>query len=91
MPNAAPATSAQTEPQATGPAEPSEAFKACVRDLPISSVRGGSSPRILIGATSYREGDVIHPQLGITFESYDDSTRLLLFKDRSGATVSRKY
>jgi hypothetical protein len=28
--------------------------------------------------------------MGITFEGYSDATRMLVFKDKSGATVERR-
>ena len=36
------------------------------------------------------QGDLVNPQMGITFEGYTDATRILVFKDKSGATVERR-
>lgn len=63
------------------------AFKGWVANLKIKSVRGGETPRVFIGGTTYEIGDLVNPQLGITFEGYDIETRRLTFKDKSGAKV----
>ncbi len=44
----------------------------------------------LIGGTSYQTGDLVNPQLGISFEGYNAETRLLIFKDKTGASVTRR-
>ena len=66
------------------------AFRAWVENLRISGLRGGASPRIFVGGTAYQQGDLINPQLGITFEGYDDDTRLITFRDKTGAKVERR-
>jgi len=87
-----PAT-AQAETSPPVPAAPpppptaSLAFKAWVQDLKISGVRAGANPRVFIGRTAYAPGDMVNPNLGISFVSYNLETRMLLFKDKSGATV----
>jgi hypothetical protein len=73
-----------------GPVAPSATFKAWVQNLKISGVRGGANPRVFIERTSYAPGDLVNPQLGITFEGYDAETRMLRFKDKSGAVVERR-
>jgi hypothetical protein len=95
-------TSAPQEPVATltaGPAAPalpppppapSVAFRSWVENLHVSGVRAGASPRVFIGGTAYAAGDLVNPQLGIIFEGYDSEKRLLIFRDKSGATVERR-
>lgn len=73
-----------------GPPEPSLAFREWVANLRIGSVRTGAKPRILLERTSYDIGDTVNQQLGITFDGYNAETRMLIFKDRSGATVERR-
>lgn len=46
--------------------------------------------RVFIGGTSFQKGDLVNPQLGITFEGYNPETRLLTFKDKTGAKVDRR-
>ena len=38
-----------------------------------------------------REGETVDSGLGIVFDGVDAERKLLIFKDKSGATVSRKY
>lgn len=74
----------------SGPPPASAAFKAWVQGLKISGVRGGANPRVFIERTAYGPGDLVNPQLGILFDSYNAETRTLIFKDKSGAVVERK-
>lgn len=73
------------------PPPPSLAFKAWVANLKIRGVRGGEAQRVFIDKTSYVPGDVVNPQLGITFVGYDEETRLLKFQDKTGATFERRH
>ena len=85
------AVTAPPAPVAPPPPPPASLqFKAGVEALKISGVRGGSSPRIFIGGTSYQVGDLVNPQLGITFEGYNSHTRSIIFKDKTGAIVERR-
>ncbi len=72
------------------PPPPSVAFKAWVQNLRISGVRGGANPRVFIERTAYAPGDLVNPQLGILFETYNAETRMIVFKDKSGALVERR-
>ncbi len=72
------------------PPPASPAFKAWVENLHISGVRAGSTTRVFIERTSYAVGDLVNPQLGITFEGYNSETRMLSFKDQTGAIVERR-
>lgn len=76
--------------RAAGVPAPSFAFKAWVQNLRISGVRGGASPRVFIERTAYAPGELVNPMLGITFEGYNTETRMLVFKDKTGATVERR-
>jgi cytoskeletal protein RodZ len=78
------------EPEQTAP-PPSPAFRAWVDGLRISGVRAGANPRVFIERTAYSPGDLVNPQLGITFEGYNAETRKLSFKDRTGAVVERRH
>jgi hypothetical protein len=71
----------------SAPPAPSLAFRAWVQNLRVGSVRSGASPRVLIERTTYEVGDLVHPQLGIVFDGYNAETRLLRFKDKTGAVV----
>ena len=87
---AAPVVEAPVE-EPPPPPPPSMQFKAWVENLKISGVRGGATPRVFIGGTSFQKGDLVNPQLGITFEGYSNETRLLTFKDQTGARVERRH
>ena len=77
--------------QNTPPPPPSMAFKAWVINLRIRGVRGGDAQRVTIEKTTYVPGDMVNPQLGITFVGYDESTRMLTFQDKTGATFERRH
>jgi hypothetical protein len=83
----------QPAPVPVAPAAPppppvaSLAFKAWVENLRIGGMRGGANPRVFIEHTAYGPGDVVNPQLGISFVSFNAETRMLIFKDKTGATV----
>lgn len=89
----APVVKAQPAPkpaEAYEPPPPSAAFKAWVDGLRVGGVRTGANTRVFISGTAYEPGELVNPQLGITFEGYDSATRHLIFKDKSGATVERR-
>jgi hypothetical protein len=62
-------------------------FKAWVQNLRIGGMRGGANPRVFIEHTAYAPGDVVNPNLGISFVGFNAETRMLIFKDKTGATV----
>jgi hypothetical protein len=68
----------------------SAAFKAWVDNLRVGGVRAGTETRVFIGGTAYAPGEMVNPQLGIVFDSYDAETRHLIFKDKTGAIVRRR-
>ena len=89
----APVAVAPVEEPLPPPPAASVAFKGWVENLKIGgvSVRAGKPVRIEIGHTAYVPGDLVNPQLGITFENHNPWTRTLIFSDRSGAKVERRY
>ena len=72
-------------------AEASPAFRSYVANAKVSGVFQGSPPRIMLNGRLVRGGEVIDGGLNITFDSIDADKKLLLFKDKSGATVTRRY
>lgn len=75
-------------------AEASAAFRSFVANAKISGVVGprpGRGAVALINGRLARSGDVIDQGLGITFENVDVEKKQVIFKDRSGATVARRY
>jgi hypothetical protein len=95
-PKPVPTVAKPAEPVVAAPKEPppppvaSAAFKGWVDNVKILGIRSGSAVRIFIGGTSYAPGDLINPQLGITFDSYNAETRMVRFKDQTGATVEQR-
>jgi hypothetical protein len=77
-------------PKPPPPPPASVAFRGWVENLKISGVRGGANPRVFVGKSSYQKGDLVNPQLGVIFEDYNDQTRMIVFKDKSGAKVERR-
>lgn len=65
------------------------AFRTYIANLRVAGVAAGSNPKALINGRLVRPGETIDATLGITFEGLDGKN--LIFKDRSGATVLRRY
>jgi hypothetical protein len=74
-------------------AEASPAFRSFVQNAKISGVVFGVTPaRAYINGQLARAGvTVVDNGLGITFDSVDVEKKLLIFKDKSGATVSKRF
>lgn len=69
--------------------EASAAFRTFVTNIRVSGVVGGASPKALINGRLVRAGEVVEPNLGVTFDGVKGNQ--LIFKDRSGATAQRRY
>lgn len=66
-------------------------FSSWVANAQISGVFQGQPARVLINGRTVRAGEIVEPRLGIVFQAVDAKQKLLRFRDRSGATVQRKY
>jgi hypothetical protein len=82
--------SASTEVQVAS-VEASPEFRSFVANAKVSGVFQGNPARAMINGRLARTGDMIDPPLGIIFEGVDATKKQLLFKDKSGAVVARKY
>lgn len=85
-------TIAQASP--TGAPRASQAFFYAIVKLTVSGITQGTQgkpSRALINNRLTYEGDEINRSLGITFVQLDATNKLLVFKDTSGATVTRSY
>ncbi len=71
--------------------EASAAFRSFVANAKVSGVFQGTPARAFINGRVTRSGETVDGALGITFEGIDADRRQLVFKDKSGATVSRRY
>jgi hypothetical protein len=66
----------------------SPAFRSFVA---MAKIGGVVVDKAVINGRLARSGEVVEPTLGITFQGYSPESKTLLFKDRSGATVARRY
>lgn len=87
MTELAPGVSAAVRTEAS--VEASAAFRTYVGNLRVSGVVGGANPKALINGRLVQRGDVLDSGLGVSFEGVNGNQ--LVFKDRNGATVLRKY
>ena len=71
--------------------EATPAFRAFVANAKIPGVFPGDSPRAMINNRLTRVGDIVDSALGITFDGVDADKRQIIFKDKTGATVTRRY
>ena len=71
--------------------EASSEFRTFVADAKVSGVFQGSPARAFINGRLVRAGEVVDSAMGIKFESVDPSTKTIVFKDSSGAKVSKHY
>jgi hypothetical protein len=72
-------------------AEATPAFRAFVANAKITGVIGGAPAKIILNGRLARSGDLVDSALGVTFDSIDAERKLLVFKEKSGAIVTRKY
>ena len=86
----APGISASTEIESAGGAAGLE-FRTFVANAKISGVFQGTPSRAFINGRMTRVGDTVDGPLGIVFESVDPEKKAIVFKDKSGATVTRRY
>ena len=88
----APGVSAPTtEIQAS--AEASAAFRVFVNSAKITGVisQQGRTPLMTMNNKLVRAGDTVDATLGITFEGLDQEKKQIIFKDKNGAVVTRRY
>jgi len=85
----APGVSANTAVNVTG--EASAEFRSWVANAKISGMFQGTPPRALINGHMVRGGQVADDALEITFERIDAESKMMVFRDKNGATVSRKF
>lgn len=82
-------TATSSEVQAMAEATP--AFRSFVANGKVTGVIGGSPAKIILNGRLARTGDIVEPALGITFDGLDADRKLLVFKDKTGAVVTRKF
>lgn len=72
-------------------AEATPAFRSFVANAKVGGVFQGTPPRLLINGRTVRGGDFVDAALGITFDSIDPEKKTIIFKDKAGAIVTRRY
>jgi hypothetical protein len=82
-------TATTTVTDVAGDASP--AFRNWVAQARISGVFKGSPPRVLINGRTVPAGQMVDELLEITFEGIDPLGNSLVFRDRTNATVQRKF
>jgi hypothetical protein len=90
-PSMTPVTPPTASPTAAEPVTPSETFKQWVAQARVSGVRGGPDARAHINDRLVRKGEIVDHGLGITFEGVEPGQNVLLFKDRDGAVVGKRF
>ncbi len=69
----------------------SPAFRTFVAGASIGGVFQGTPSRALINGSIVREGQVVEGSLGISFDRIDSVSKVIYFKDSTGAVVSKNY
>ena len=72
-------------------ADASPEFRTFVANARVSGVFQGAPPRAMINGKLTRVGETTEAGLGVIFAGLDTEKRHLIFKDRSGAIISRRY
>ena len=67
------------------------AFRAWVAQARVSGVFQGTPARVLINGKTVAAGQIVDEALEITFEGVDSNAKLLIFRDASGVSVTRKF
>jgi hypothetical protein len=78
-------------PQPEPPPPASDDFKHFVAGLRVNGVFQGENARAMLNGKTYNIGDVVDVKLNITFFKVDADAKQLIFRDDTGATVSRRY
>ncbi len=66
-------------------------LKAFVTHARISGIFQGNPPRAVINGKLTRAGEVVDEGFGIVFDGLDGDRKNLVFKDRTGASVTRRF
>lgn len=69
----------------------SAAFFYWVVNLNVSGITQGKPARLLLNNRLAYEGDEVNRTLGVVFAQLDPANKLIVFRDQTGATVTRSY
>ena len=73
------------------PVEPSVAFRQWVAELEVKGLRRGELNRVFINDLAIDIGDIVNHRLGIIFAGLGEADTVLVFKDATGALVTKFY
>ncbi|HEY8933009.1 MAG TPA: hypothetical protein VIM44_06840 [Rariglobus sp.] len=66
-------------------------FRAWVESVRVTGVITGTSPKAIINGRLVRPGDMIDATESITLDTINAEQKLLVFRSRTGATLSKPY
>ncbi|MDE3084978.1 MAG: hypothetical protein KGJ37_07175 [Verrucomicrobiota bacterium] len=69
----------------------SPAFRAFIVNTHVNGVFQGNPPRALINGRTVTVGEIVDPQLGITFAGIDVQQKRIFLKDPNGTTLAKEY
>jgi hypothetical protein len=78
------------EPAIPNP-EPTEEFREYVRKLRIDGVVPGTKPTIYAQRRTIHLGQSVDATLGIVFRAMDSDAHIIVFEDKTGARLQKKY
>ncbi len=87
----APGVTMQTGATVSGGADASADFRNFVAAARITGEFQGTPSRAFINGRLMRAGELVDPTMGIIFERVDGAKKEIVFRDGSGAVVTRKY
>lgn len=73
------------------PVEPSVNFRRWVAELEVKGLRRGELNRVFINDLAIDIGDIVNHRLGIIFAGLGEADTVLVFKDATGALVTKSY
>ncbi|MFT3868377.1 MAG: hypothetical protein QM715_07755 [Nibricoccus sp.] len=80
-----------TTTQAEPAVPPSAPFRQFVVNLRVNGVFQGENPRAMLNGRMYNVGAEVDPKLAITLFKIEPEAKLLIFRDDTGAVLSRRY
>ena len=73
------------------PPPPTDAFRQFVVNLRVNGIFQGENARAMLNNKMVFPGDVVNAKLAITLLRIDVDTKQLIFRDDTGATVTRRF
>ena len=70
---------------------PSSEFFLWVNHATISGVRNGKVTRVFINGMAMQPGETVYHPLGITIDGLDLNDTVLIFRDRTGAKLGKRF